>query len=145
MTVSLDDIRNLIGEKRKALHEQIAGFREDGGDEKEIKTAITAFELSVDNMYEDAKNYDPDVRKAAFNKQSKLGKSATPFDPRFPNPNQTRHCFQSYVDYHRCVKLRGEEFKPCEYFSKAYKTLCPSYWLENWDEQLENGTFPVTI
>jgi hypothetical protein len=28
------------------------------------------------------------------------------FDARFPNCNQTRHCWQSYVDFHRCIKLK---------------------------------------
>nr|ACO12705.1 Cytochrome c oxidase subunit VIb isoform 2 [Lepeophtheirus salmonis] len=145
MPICLNDIKGLIDEKRKALHGRIAGYREGGGNEKEVADALTIFELSVDNLFEDAKNYHPDVKVAAYNRQTKLGKSATPFDPRFPNPNQTRHCFQSYVDYHRCTKLRGEDFKPCEYFLRTYKTICPSYWLENWDEQLQEGTFPVKI
>ena len=28
-----------------------------------------------------------------------------PFDPRFPNMNQTKHCFTSFLDYHRCIKV----------------------------------------
>jgi cytochrome c oxidase subunit 6b len=28
-----------------------------------------------------------------------------PFDPRFPNQNQTKHCFTSFLDYHRCIKV----------------------------------------
>ena len=32
-----------------------------------------------------------------------------PFDPRFPNQNQTKNCWQNYVDFHRCQKLKGEE------------------------------------
>lgn len=30
-------------------------------------------------------------------------------DPRFPNQNQTSHCWSAYVDYHRCVNLLGDE------------------------------------
>jgi len=30
-----------------------------------------------------------------------------PFDPRFPNMNQTKHCFTSFLDYHRCIKVHG--------------------------------------
>ena len=38
-------------------------------------------------------------------------KQTIPFDPRFPNQNQTRNCWQNYVDFHRCQKL-----KVCFYF-----------------------------
>uniref|UniRef100_A0A8C8UFB0 Cytochrome c oxidase subunit 6B2 n=1 Tax=Peromyscus maniculatus bairdii TaxID=230844 RepID=A0A8C8UFB0_PERMB len=40
-----------------------------------------------------------------------------PFDPRFPNQNQTRNCYQNFLDYHRCVKSmsrRGKNTQPCE-------------------------------
>ncbi|EDL31254.1 cytochrome c oxidase subunit 6B2 isoform 2 [Mus musculus] len=40
-----------------------------------------------------------------------------PFDPRFPNQNQTRNCYQNFLDYHRCVKTmnrRGKSTQPCE-------------------------------
>ncbi|KAE8747029.1 hypothetical protein FOCC_FOCC006285 [Frankliniella occidentalis] len=66
-------------------------------------------------------------------------------DSRFPNQNQTRHCYQMYLDYHRCVKKRGEKYEPCNYFQKAYKTICPEFWFEKWDEQIQNGTFPGDI
>jgi cytochrome c oxidase subunit 6b len=46
-----------------------------------------------------------------------------PFDPRFPNTNQTRHCYQSYVDYHRCQRIRGENYAPCDYFKKVFKSV----------------------
>jgi hypothetical protein len=35
------------------------------------------------------------------------------FDARFPNQNQTKHCWQNYVDYHKCIIAKGEEFAPC--------------------------------
>ena len=34
-------------------------------------------------------------------------------DARFPNVNQTKHCWQNYVDYHKCINAKGEDFKPC--------------------------------
>lgn len=34
-------------------------------------------------------------------------------DARFPNTNQTKHCWQNYVDYHKCINAKGEEFAPC--------------------------------
>ncbi|CAG7820166.1 unnamed protein product [Allacma fusca] len=68
-----------------------------------------------------------------------------PFDPRFPNQNQTKHCFTSFVDYKRCTKLRGEDYAPCKYFEKAYNSLCPNAWVEKWESQIEEGTFPTKI
>ena len=35
------------------------------------------------------------------------------FDARFPNQNQTKHCWQNYVDYHKCILAKGDDFKPC--------------------------------
>lgn len=68
-----------------------------------------------------------------------------PFDPRFPNTNQTRYCYQSYIDYYRCQKVRGTDYKPCEYFSKVFHSVCPNEWVEKWDSQREEGTFAGTI
>ncbi|EPX70840.1 cytochrome c oxidase subunit VIb [Schizosaccharomyces octosporus yFS286] len=67
------------------------------------------------------------------------------FDARFPNTNQTKHCFQSYIDYHRCINAKGEDFVPCKQFWHAFQSLCPSEWVERWDEQRDNGNFPVDL
>ncbi|KAK8198504.1 Cytochrome c oxidase subunit 6B [Zalaria obscura] len=72
-------------------------------------------------------------------------KFVTGFDARFPNQNQTKHCWQNYVDYHKCILAKGEDFKPCRQFFLAYRSLCPSSWCERWDDQRENGTFPTRL
>ncbi|PRT53585.1 Cytochrome c oxidase subunit 6B [Wickerhamiella sorbophila] len=64
-------------------------------------------------------------------------------DSRFPNQNQTHRCFQNYVDYHRCIKAKGEEFAPCQEFWRAYQAMCPVFWITKWDEQREAGNFPA--
>ena len=28
------------------------------------------------------------------------------FDARFPNTNQTKNCWQNYVDFHKCQKIK---------------------------------------
>lgn len=73
-------------------------------------------------------------------------------DARFPNMNQTKHCWQNYVDYHKCIIAKGEDFAPCRQvgaaglagtipeltrcqFWLAYRSLCPSSWHKRWDEQ----------
>ncbi|KAK0661914.1 Cytochrome c oxidase subunit 6B [Lasiodiplodia hormozganensis] len=70
---------------------------------------------------------------------------ATGFDARFPNQNQTKHCWQNYVDYHKCILAKGEDFAPCRQFLLAYRSLCPSGWVERWNDQREAGTFPVRL
>lgn len=65
-----------------------------------------------------------------------------PVDFRFPTTNQTRHCFTRYIEYHRCVAAKGEGAPECDKFQKFYRSLCPGEWVERWNEQRENGTFP---
>ncbi|VBB78077.1 Putative Cytochrome c oxidase polypeptide VIb [Podospora comata] len=62
-------------------------------------------------------------------------KFVTGVDARFPNTNQTKHCWQNYVDYHKCILAKGEDFAPCRQFWLAYRSLCPSGWYERWDAQ----------
>ncbi|XP_027353564.1 cytochrome c oxidase subunit 6b-1-like [Abrus precatorius] len=65
-----------------------------------------------------------------------------PADFRFPTTNQTRHCFTRYIEYHRCVAAKGEGAPECDKFAKYYRSLCPGEWIDRWNEQRENGTFP---
>ncbi|BFZ02924.1 hypothetical protein BsWGS_05963 [Bradybaena similaris] len=65
------------------------------------------------------------------------------FDARFPNQNQTMRCWVNYFDYVRCTDKFGEDHEPCEYFKKTFQNLCPSEWVERWDEQRDNGVFPM--
>ena len=73
----------------------------------------------------------------------KMVRNWVPYDPRFPNQNQTRNCQQNYVDYHRCLKKKDGDEEYCAWYKNAYKQLCPPEWYERWDEQRENGTFQV--
>nr|CAB3447203.1 unnamed protein product [Digitaria exilis] len=45
-----------------------------------------------------------------------------PADFRFPTTNQTRHCFTRYVEYHRCVNVKGDDTSDCEKFAKYYRS-----------------------
>ncbi|EPQ54290.1 subunit VIb of cytochrome c oxidase [Gloeophyllum trabeum ATCC 11539] len=81
--------------------------------------------------------------------ESKYVLQTAGFDARFPNTNQTRHCFQNYTDYFKCIAAKGEDFAPCKQFKRAYNSLCPStslsYDIQRFDEQRENGTFPASL
>ncbi|XP_032942615.1 cytochrome c oxidase subunit 6B1-like [Catharus ustulatus] len=81
--------------------------------------------------------------------KAKLGRYKTaPFDSRFPNQNQTRNCWQNYLDFQRCqrsLSSRGADVTPCQWYFRVYKSLCPTSWLTAWDEAREEGTFPGKI
>ncbi|ELU03452.1 hypothetical protein CAPTEDRAFT_135062 [Capitella teleta] len=69
--------------------------------------------------------------------------STAPFDPRFPNANQTKSCWLHYADYHKCLAIKGEDYEPCNYFKKVYKALCDITTIDKFEEMRENGTFPI--
>nr|AFK39313.1 unknown [Medicago truncatula] len=54
-----------------------------------------------------------------------------PVDFRFPTTNQTRHCFTRYIEFHRCMTVKGENSGECEKFAKYYRSLCPGEWMQN--------------
>ena len=71
-----------------------------------------------------------------------------PFDPRYPNCNQTKYCWQSYLDFHRCeaqLGKAGEDIEVCKLFKINYKSLCPNAWIEKWETQREDGILPAKI
>ncbi|OJJ47175.1 hypothetical protein ASPZODRAFT_132132 [Penicilliopsis zonata CBS 506.65] len=67
------------------------------------------------------------------------------YDARFPQQNQTKHCWQNYVDYYKCVNAKGEDFRPCTQFFHAFRSLCPKAWTDRWDTQREAGNFPARL
>ena len=56
-----------------------------------------------------------------------------------------RHCYQYYVDFHRCKKVRGEEDPACKKFKRVYETMCPLSWIERFDTQVAENRFPGNI
>lgn len=71
-----------------------------------------------------------------------------PFDARWPQWNKYGLCRQYFIDYHRCMSVKsakGESPNPCQYFKKAYKSVCPSVILEKWHDQVEQGIFPAKL
>lgn len=53
--------------------------------------------------------------------------------------------WQNYVDFHKCVNAKGQEFPPCKQFLRTYRSLCPNDWIEKWDEQVESNTVSPTV
>mmetsp|Transcript_10029 Transcript_10029/g.45666 ORF Transcript_10029/g.45666 Transcript_10029/m.45666 type:complete len:118 (-) Transcript_10029:93-446(-) len=65
-----------------------------------------------------------------------------PFDPRFPQTNQAKHCYTRYNEFHKCKAQQGEDAEECEKYAKYYRSLCPTEWVEKWNEEREAGTWP---
>ncbi|XP_038967474.1 cytochrome c oxidase subunit 6B1-like [Rattus norvegicus] len=71
-----------------------------------------------------------------------------PFDSRFPNQNQTKNCWQNYLDFRHCEKAmtaKGGDVSVCEWYRRVYKSLCPVSWVSAWDDRIAEGTFPGKI
>ncbi|XP_020667572.1 cytochrome c oxidase subunit 6B1 [Pogona vitticeps] len=81
--------------------------------------------------------------------RKKLAEYTTaPFDARFPNQSQAKNCYQNYLDFHRCEKsltARGKDTYVCQWYKRVYQSLCPTSWVDQWDEQRENNCFPGNI
>ncbi|KAG2320989.1 hypothetical protein Bca52824_014202 [Brassica carinata] len=115
-------------ESPPASEEAPAVAAEDTADE----TPAAVEESNDDNASEEVAEETPDEIKL----------ETAPADFRFPTTNQTRHCFTRYIEYHRCVAAKGDDAPECDKFSKFYRSLCPGEWVDKWNEQRENGTFP---
>ena len=61
------------------------------------------------------------------------------YDPRFPATNQARHCFVRYNEYHKCVYERGPDAERCAFYRRAYASMCPEEWVEEWQELRDKG------
>ena len=38
----------------------------------------------------------------------------------------------------RCKAQQGEDAEECEKYAKYYRSLCPTEWVEKWNEEREN-------
>ncbi|KAG8097450.1 hypothetical protein GUJ93_ZPchr0013g37415 [Zizania palustris] len=94
------------------------------------------------NSVAEETNHAAEETTETSEEKSEIKIETAPADFRFPTTNQTRHCFTRYVEYHRCVAAKGEDAPECDKFAKYYRSLCPGEWVERWNEQRENGTFP---
>ncbi|KAK1313218.1 Cytochrome c oxidase subunit 6b-1 [Acorus calamus] len=95
---------------------------------------------AVEEVSEDAS--EERSGEEVVSEESGIKIETAPADFRFPTTNQTRHCFTRYIEYHRCIAAKGEGASECDKFAKYYRALCPGEWVDRWNEQRENGTFP---
>ncbi|KAK4535237.1 hypothetical protein CDCA_CDCA04G1262 [Cyanidium caldarium] len=65
-----------------------------------------------------------------------------PRDPRFPSTNQTMTCWVRYLEWKRCQSKDGEDSDECKKLRRWAYAMCPIDWVERWEEQQQDGTFP---
>ncbi|KAG9451427.1 hypothetical protein H6P81_011392 [Aristolochia fimbriata] len=117
---------------------------------EEVPIIAAAEESATDNVIdespaveENSEALEPEQsEEEAAEEKPEIKIETAPADFRFPTTNQTRHCFTRYVEYHRCIAAKGDGAPECDKFAKYYRSLCPGEWIDRWNEQRENGTFP---
>jgi cytochrome c oxidase subunit 6b len=58
------------------------------------------------------------------------GKYHPGYNPRFPNQNQTKHCWSAFVEFHKCAFEKGDPEDPkCKKFQVIAKARCPTKWV----------------
>jgi cytochrome c oxidase subunit 6b len=63
-----------------------------------------------------------------------------PIDYRFPTTNQARNCFVKYNEAHKCfAEHGGPEAAECARRARDYRSICPTEWLDKWNEAREAG------
>eukprot|EP00244_Chara_vulgaris_P004416 TRINITY_DN1873_c0_g1_i4.p3 TRINITY_DN1873_c0_g1~~TRINITY_DN1873_c0_g1_i4.p3 ORF type:complete len:135 (-),score=28.53 TRINITY_DN1873_c0_g1_i4:468-872(-) len=119
--------------------------------EKEDENIVEAMEEATEAAGPDEDNAAADdVGEEEVEEDESSGKRVisakdvrtAPMDFRFPATNQSKHCFTRYNEYHKCIKEKGEDNPACTKYARFYRSLCPAEWVEKWNEQRENGTFP---
>mmetsp|Transcript_302 Transcript_302/g.586 ORF Transcript_302/g.586 Transcript_302/m.586 type:complete len:88 (+) Transcript_302:82-345(+) len=63
----------------------------------------------------------------------------TPRDERFPSSNQAMHCWNRYNEWILCTQQSDSD--KCKPMRQNAESICPGFWIENWDEQRDEGSF----
>ncbi|KFK45002.1 hypothetical protein AALP_AA1G331400 [Arabis alpina] len=56
--------------------------------------------------------------------------------------NETRHCFNRYMQYNKCIEKKGSDANDCNNLRDYVRSLCPEELVEKWEEQRRLGTLP---
>ncbi|KAK6130726.1 hypothetical protein DH2020_035514 [Rehmannia glutinosa] len=123
-----------------AAEEDVAAGESKESSPADETTTEDANPAPSEESNDSAESENTDNQEAEETPEIKL--ETAPADFRFPTTNQSRHCFTRYIEYHRCVAAKGEGAPECDKFAKYYRSLCPGEWIDRWNEQRENGTFP---
>ncbi|KRZ11639.1 Cytochrome c oxidase subunit 6b-2 [Trichinella zimbabwensis] len=67
-----------------------------------------------------------------------------PVDLRFTQCNRTKECYTYYINYHRCMNLKGNS-EDCKLFKALYEDICPQTTIEKWDTWVAEGRYPNNL
>ena len=82
----------------------------------------------------------PELSGVEASRFQKLMEAKTPpRDERFPSTNQAQRCWNLYNEWVQC-SMQQDESK-CKSIRFASESICPSHWVEQFDEQRDEGTF----
>lgn len=88
----------------------------------------SAADLEAEEGLAQVEELKAQANKLLFDKMNVKFETA-PYDVRFPHQNQTKHCWQNFIDHQKCIRAKGEDYKPCDYFKWVYKIMCPPLWV----------------
>jgi cytochrome c oxidase subunit 6b len=72
---------------------------------------------------------------------SEIVLETAPGDVRFPGMNQNHRCWVNFNEYLVCMKTNDDDESACAKRIQAYRSICPAEWVDNWKDQIGNGTF----
>eukprot|EP00587_Corethron_hystrix_P015088 CAMPEP_0113302292 /NCGR_PEP_ID=MMETSP0010_2-20120614/3161_1 /TAXON_ID=216773 ORGANISM="Corethron hystrix, Strain 308" /NCGR_SAMPLE_ID=MMETSP0010_2 /ASSEMBLY_ACC=CAM_ASM_000155 /LENGTH=63 /DNA_ID=CAMNT_0000156049 /DNA_START=193 /DNA_END=384 /DNA_ORIENTATION=- /assembly_acc=CAM_ASM_000155 len=55
--------------------------------------------------------------------------------------NQAPHCWNRYNEYVLCLKETSGDDQACRKLRGLALSICPNDWVENWDEERDEGIF----
>ncbi|PKA49524.1 Cytochrome c oxidase subunit 6b-1 [Apostasia shenzhenica] len=95
--------------------------------------SVTANDADVTNVEEENSEAPEeevsDSEETVEEEKLEIKLETAPADFRFPTTNQSRHCFTRYIEYHRCIAVKGDDAPECSKFAKYYRSLCPGEWV----------------
>mmetsp|Transcript_15337 Transcript_15337/g.22964 ORF Transcript_15337/g.22964 Transcript_15337/m.22964 type:complete len:101 (+) Transcript_15337:95-397(+) len=76
----------------------------------------------------------------AFHRRVEFHPTTPPFSKAFPNQNQAKYCWVSFLAYQKCVDSKSED--QCKALLASATALCPKQWLDKWQEEVDSEIFP---
>ncbi|AEE31520.1 putative cytochrome c oxidase subunit 6b [Arabidopsis thaliana] len=90
----------------------------------------------------------PPENEATF--RAKRGDSGRETDAaveeRFPVTNETRHCFNRFMQYHKCIEKNGRDANDCNNLRDYVRSICPEelvskIWLKSGRNKESQGHY----
>lgn len=53
-----------------------------------------------------------------------------------------RRLLLTSAEYYKCIGEKGEDAEACVKYAKAFRSICPTDWVNKFEEQREEGTWP---